>query len=107
VIVVSLRQLRQQGGNNFDDLALARGNRFRILLQRLRRLPLKITFGIILIGRTQAIGQEGIPPATSICIINDVPDRGRPNTTVITERRSSELECAPGSVLLDVPELSS
>src|SRR5215467_1233590 len=31
----------------------------------------------------------GSPPAASICIIRDVPDRGKPETTVITIRPSS------------------
>jgi len=35
-----------------------------------------------------------MPPAASICIASDVPERGRPETTVITLLNSASYEIA-------------
>ena len=57
--------------------------RVAVLVQLLDRLELVVALRIALVGRADAVGQHGIPPASSIFIAIDVPERGSPETTTI------------------------
>jgi len=63
-------------------------NALRLLWQSLDSLPLVIAARIVSVSLALAIRETGIPPAASICIISDLPERGSPETIVITRRHS-------------------
>src|SRR5215813_6759011 len=58
----------------------------------------KYPFGLFSSAERRPSVSAGSPPATSICIINDVPERGRPDTTVI-KKSTSKTKFVPNAEL--------
>ena len=93
-IVVGLGQILQQRRDDLHRRGRARSPASRSVGRRLVEVLHRFELEIARAGSTRRLSRtpsvtSGRPPAASICIIIDVPERGRPETTTIGGRSGS------------------
>lgn len=82
-VFVTLGQGKQKQRDYFHRFALRFGNAGGVFGELLDALPLEIARGLSTSAWRSPSERMGMPPAASICIISEVPERGSPETIVI------------------------
>jgi hypothetical protein len=82
-ILVARRKRKEKPRDHFDHLTFALRDAGRIVGKLLDPLPLQVAARVVGVGVAFPIRERSRPPATSICIMRDVPERGNPETIVI------------------------